>query len=91
MRYLAYMTRPYHFAIKGFHICHVCFLWQDLSDGTMNLEHMTLTDCTIKACDLDFDLDFEKFNSVYNFLTIRQRAFIFGMCVPYDKTFLMVT
>ena len=26
----------------------------------------------------------------YNFFTLRDRAFIFGMCVPYDKTFSMV-
>ena len=38
---------------------------------------------------MTFDLHFENFNSAHNFLTIRHRAFIFGMCVPYDKTFLM--
>ena len=27
----------------------------------------------------------------YNFFTFRGRAFIFGMCVPYDNTFPMVT
>ena len=32
-----------------------------------------------------FDLHLENFNSAHNFLTIRNRAFIFGMCVPYDK------
>ena len=37
-----------------------------------------------------FDLHLENFNFVHNFLTIRHRAFIFGMCVPYDKTFPMV-
>ena len=26
----------------------------------------------------------------YNFFTFRGRASIFGMCVPYDNTFLMV-
>ena len=26
----------------------------------------------------------------YNFFTFRDRAFIFGMCVPYDKTFPIV-
>ena len=26
----------------------------------------------------------------YNFLTLRDRAFIFGLCVPYDKIFSMV-
>ena len=26
----------------------------------------------------------------YNFFNLRDRAFIFGMCVPYDKAFQMV-
>ena len=37
-----------------------------------------------------FDLHLENFNSAHNFLTTGHKAFIFGMCVPYDKTFLMV-
>ena len=45
-------------------------------------DHVTLT--------VTFDLHLENFNFAHNFLTIRHRAFIFGMCVPYDKTFLMV-
>ena len=39
---------------------------------------------------MTFHLLLKNFNSVHNFLTIRDRAFIFGMCVPYDKTFLIV-
>ena len=27
----------------------------------------------------------------HNFLTLRDRTFIFGMCVPYDKMFPMIT
>ena len=40
-------------------------------------------------CDLnrDFWPNFEKnFNICHNFI-LRDRAFIFGMCDPYDKTF----
>ena len=30
------------------------------------------------------------FDFLITFFTIRDRAFIFGICVPYDKTFLLV-
>ena len=34
---------------------------------------------------MTFDLHLENFNSAHKFLTIRHRAFIFDMCVPYDN------
>ena len=57
----------------------MCSLCQDLSDGTINFDHLTLT----------FDLHLENFNSAHNFLAIRHRAFILGKSVLYDKTFPM--
>ena len=38
---------------------------------------------------MTFDLHLESLNFAHNFLTIRHTAFIFDMCVPYDKTILM--
>ena len=38
-----------------------------------------------------FDLHSKNFNSAHNCLTIRHRAFILGVSVPYIKTFLVVT
>ena len=62
---------------------HVCSLWQDLSDGYIYFEHVTLT--------LTFDLHLENFNSGHNFITIyRRRAFILGRCVSYDKSCPMI-
>ena len=49
---------------------------------TINFDHVTLT--------VTFGLQVENFNSAHNFLTIRHRVFIFGICVTYNKTFLMV-
>ena len=70
------------FKKQGFHIWHVCSLWQDLSDVTVNFDHVTLI--------VTFGLNLENFNFAINFLTIRHWVFIFGRCVPYDKTFPMV-
>ena len=67
---------------KGFHILHECSLLQDLSDDTINLEYVTLT--------VTFDLLLKNFNIGHNFFILRDRSFIFGMCVPYDKAFPMV-
>ena len=46
------MCVPYDktFPMEPFHIWHVCSLWQDLSDGTMRFDHVTLT--------MTFDLHF---------------------------------
>ena len=65
-----------------FHIWHVCSWWQDLSDGNIYFEHVTLT--------VTSDLHLENFNSAHNFITIWRRAFILGRCVRYDKTFPMI-
>ena len=54
-------------------------LWQDFSNGTLNFELVTLT--------VTFDLLLKNFNIGHNFFIVRDRAFIFGMCIPYDKTF----
>ena len=38
---------------------------------------------------MTFALYLENLNFAHNFFTIRCRAFIFDMCVSYDKTFWM--
>ena len=45
----------------------------------MNFELVTLT--------VTFDLLLKKINIGHNFFIVRDRALIFGMCIPYDKTF----
>ena len=72
---------PYDIGLSYF--AFVFFFLQYLFVGTINFGHVTLT--------LTFDLHLDKFNSPQNFLTIRHRTFIFGVCVPYIKTFLVVT
>ena len=46
-------------------------------------EHVTLT--------VTFDLNLKNFVVSHNFLILRDKAFIFGKCVPFDKAFLMIT
>ena len=45
----------------------------------MNFEHLTLT--------VTFDQLLKNFNIGHNFFILRDKAFIFGKWVPYDKTF----
>ena len=59
----------------------MCFLWQDLSHGTIIFDLVTLT--------VKFDLLLKNFNIGNNFQTRNDRAFIFHMCISYDKTFHM--
>ena len=54
-------------------------LWQD---GVINFGHMKLI--------VTFDLHLENFISAHSSLTVRHRAFIFGICRHYVKTFRMV-
>ena len=49
------------------------------SGSTINFEHVTLT--------MIFDLLLKIFNIGRNFFILRNRAFMFGTCVPYDKAF----
>ena len=49
---------------------------------TLNFEHVTLT--------VTFGLLLKNFNIGHNFFILWDKAFIFGMCVPYDKAFPMV-
>ena len=51
----------------------------DKTFPTVPFEHVTLT--------VTFDLLFQNFNIGHNFFTLRDRALIFGMFVPYDKAF----
>ena len=60
----------------------MCSLRQGLSSGTVNFEHVTLT--------VTFLLLFKNFHISRNLLVLRDRAFIFGIDVPYDKVFLRV-
>ena len=64
---------------QGFVISHVYSLWQDLSRHSIIFDPVTLT--------LKFDLLFKNFNLGHNLLTVRDRAFIFHMCVPCDQMF----
>ena len=57
----------------------MCSLLQDLFDGTINFDHVTLT--------VTFDLHLINVNSAHNFLTVRHRALILNKCNLYDKTF----
>ena len=45
----------------------------------MNFELVTLT--------MTFDLLLKNFDIGHSFFIERDKAFIFGMCIPYDKTF----
>ena len=51
------------------------FLMTRTFDSTINFEHVT------------FDLLLKNLNIVHIFFILRDRAFIFGMLVPYDKAF----
>ena len=54
-------------------IWHVCSLWQELSDGTLNFEHVTL--------NVTFDLLLKNFNTGHNFFILRDWVFyIWHMC-----------
>ena len=70
-------------ADKAFHIWLQCYLWEDLSSGTINFEHVTLTK--------NFDLLLTSLIISHNFFILRDKAFIFGICVPCDQAFPMVT
>ena len=56
------------------------FFMTRILDGTINFKHVTFT--------ATFDLHLDNFNSPQNFLTIRHRTFIFGVCVSFINTFL---
>ena len=56
--------------------------YDNLSGGTINFEHVTLT--------VTFDLLLKNFKTGHNFFILRDGTFIFGMCVSYDKAFPMV-
>ena len=57
-------------------------LGEDLSHGTIIFDLVTLT--------LKFDLLLKNFNLGHNFLTRSDRALIFHLCIPCDKTFHML-
>jgi hypothetical protein len=57
-----------------------CSLWQHLSIGTNFFDFVTLM----------FDPLFKNLNIGHIFWMASDMAFIFHMCVPYDKTFLLV-
>ena len=60
-------------------IFYTCSLWQGLSYGTINFEHVILT--------VTFDLLLKNFNIGHTFFILRDKAFIYCMSVPYDKAF----
>ena len=53
-----------------------------LMTRTCDLEHVTLT--------VTFDLLLKNFVISHNILILRDKAFIFGKCVPFDKAFPMI-
>ena len=66
--------------LQGFHISHVYSLWQDLSRHMISFDLVALT--------LNFDPLFKNYNLGHNLWTVRSdRAFIFHMYIPCDKTF----
>ena len=67
---------------QGFHISLVYSLWQDLSHIIIIFDLVTLT--------LKLDLLVTTFNLGHNLWTVKDRAFIFQMCIPCDKTFHVV-
>ena len=46
---------------------------------TINFERMTLT--------VTFDILLKNFKIGHKFFILRDKEFIFGLCVPYDKDF----
>ena len=67
---------------QGFYISQVYSLWQDLLDHTNIFDLVTLT--------LKFDLLLKNFNLGHNSWTVRDRAFIFYMCITCDKNFQII-
>ena len=61
------------------HFTCVFLVTSHLSHHTIIFDFVTLT--------LKVDLLFKNFNLGHNILTFRDRAFIFHMCIPSDKTF----
>ena len=57
-------------------------LWRDLSVDTKIFDFVTL--------NLTFDLLLKKLNLGHNFWNKRDRAFIFHIFIPCDKTFLLI-
>ena len=77
---------------SSFHIWHGCSLWQGLSNGTINVERVTLT-VTFALLLKNFNIDHNFFilkDRPFIFGILKDRAFIFGICVPYDKAFPIV-
>ena len=64
---------------QSLHNFYVHSLWQDLSMGTKIFDFVTLT--------LKFDLLLKNVNLGHSFLTRRDWAFIFHMCIPCSKIF----
>ena len=59
---------------RVFHISKVYSLWRDLSHHAMIVHIVTLT--------LKFDILFKTSNLYHSLWTVRDRAFIFHMCIP---------
>ena len=62
---------------------HILDLTPRALTGGINFEHVTLT--------VTFDLLLTNFIISHNFLILRDKTFIFGICVPYDKAFPKIT
>ena len=67
---------------QGFHISHVYSLWQDLLRHTIILDLVTFT--------FKFDLLFKIFNLGHNLWTVRDRAYMLHMRIPWDKAFHII-
>ena len=80
--------------LKNFHIGHNFFIEIGLSYLAFvflmtrpfwryHNEHVIL--------NVTFDLLLKNFVISHNFLILRDKAFIFGKCVPFDKAFPLIT
>ena len=69
-------------ARQGIHISHVYSFLHDILHHTIIFDLVVLT--------LKFDLLLKNFNLGHNLLTVRDRAFIFHMCIPCDKIFHVI-
>ena len=71
-------------------IFHMCVPCDKTFPSVPNILTVWTLTYILNLVTLTFDLYFENFNIDHNFWTIRERSFVFNMCVPRDKTFTSV-
>ena len=73
-------------SLIGSHFCGASKAGAPLRDHFVR----RLSVCPSVCLSVCLSVRLSHFCFAYNLFTLRDRAFIFGMCVPYDKTFPMV-